>query len=50
MRDTRRKETQVCSDRAAERVVEIVARGKKSKPAVKTISDMIAEEFTELVS
>jgi hypothetical protein len=49
MRDSRRRKIQACSERAAENVVEIFAHGKKTKPSVKTISEMIAEEFTELV-
>jgi hypothetical protein len=50
MRESRKKKIQICSTRAAEKVLAITARPKaKSKPTVQTVAEMIAEEFDELV-
>jgi hypothetical protein len=51
IRESRKRKIQKCSARAAAKIAEIAVRGSKamSKPTVTQISEMIAEEFNELV-
>jgi vacuolar-type H+-ATPase subunit H len=51
VRESRKRKIQEASDRAAEKVIEIVSHGlkRKSKPTVQTVSEMIAKEFDALV-